>query len=319
MRVCNVEGILTRHSIRYITFLNIGLFAGKDNVKQNLLALLFFLIILTTGGLLLFNYYYWYAIFSCPEKSLVVVIPSYNNAAWYKKNLDSVFGQRYTNYRIIYIDDCSTDQTGDLVNVYVKAMHQDHRVTIIRNHCQRGVLANLVHAIGTCDDHEIVIDLDGDDWLKDNRVFKRVNAIYQDPDVWLTYGQYETYPVGNKGICKQLPDWVIEQQAYRTYPWITSHLRTFYAGLFKLIKIEDCQYNNDFYRVGNDQLFMFCMLEMAGYHSRFVPEVLYVYNVMNALNEFRIHHNQEKPIIAHTRSKRTYAPLPDDYVWCAVH
>ena len=54
------------------------------------------------------------------EHPLVVIIPSYNNAQWYKKNLDSVFNQRYSNYRIIYLDDASTDQTGYLVEKYIQ-------------------------------------------------------------------------------------------------------------------------------------------------------------------------------------------------------
>ncbi len=49
------------------------------------------------------------------ENRFVIVIPSNNNKDWYQKNLDSVFNQRYLNYRVIYIDDGSTDNTGTLV------------------------------------------------------------------------------------------------------------------------------------------------------------------------------------------------------------
>jgi len=41
------------------------------------------------------------------EKSMVVIIPSYNNESYCEKNLTSVFSQQYENYRVIYIDDCS--------------------------------------------------------------------------------------------------------------------------------------------------------------------------------------------------------------------
>ena len=45
------------------------------------------------------------------ERSIVVIIPSYNNVRWVEKNLMSVFEQKYENFRVIYIDDCSTDGT----------------------------------------------------------------------------------------------------------------------------------------------------------------------------------------------------------------
>src|SRR3989304_2120498 len=55
------------------------------------------------------------------EKHFVVIVPSYNNKDWYQKNLDSIFMQKYTNYHVVYIDDVSTDGTGDLVEKYVQA------------------------------------------------------------------------------------------------------------------------------------------------------------------------------------------------------
>ena len=48
---------------------------------------------------------------NCVEKPIVVVIPSYNNERWVENNLTSVFKQNYQNYRVIYVDDCSTDNT----------------------------------------------------------------------------------------------------------------------------------------------------------------------------------------------------------------
>ena len=53
------------------------------------------------------------------QKPIVVIIPSYKNAQWYQRNLDSVCFQNYSNYRIIYIDDCSPDGTADLVQSYI--------------------------------------------------------------------------------------------------------------------------------------------------------------------------------------------------------
>src|SRR4051812_23126452 len=64
------------------------------------------------------------------EQSFVVIIPSYNNKDWYENNLQSVYKQHYTNYRVVYIDDVSTDDTYNLVQSHVEALGQGWRTTI---------------------------------------------------------------------------------------------------------------------------------------------------------------------------------------------
>jgi len=117
------------------------------------------------------------------QKKLVVVIPSYNNQEWYQKNLDSVFNQNYENYRIIYINDASTDKTGELVEKYVKEKKQNHRVSLIKNTSQEGATANRYKGSHLCKDDEIVLILDGDDWLAHNKVMQVINKTYSCDDI----------------------------------------------------------------------------------------------------------------------------------------
>ncbi len=222
------------------------------------------------------------------ERPLVVVIPSYHNAEWYQRNLDSVFMQQYQNYRVIYIDDCSPDGTGNLVEKYVKDQEQENRVTIIHNTKRRGALANHYRAIHMCENHEIVLCLDGDDWLKHKHVFERVNYAYKDPNVWLTYGQYEIYPTSELGHCRKLPESIISHHAYRECMWVTSALRTFYAGLFKQIKLQDLLLDGNFFQASGDLAFMYPMLEMANGKFTFIDDILYVYNCATPHNDFKM-------------------------------
>ena len=39
-----------------------------------------------------------------------IITPSYNNVEWVEFNLASVLNQTYSNYRVMYIDDASTDE-----------------------------------------------------------------------------------------------------------------------------------------------------------------------------------------------------------------
>lgn len=213
-----------------------------------------------------------------PENRFVVVIASYNNQEWVKQNLDSVFEQNYKNYRIIYIDDCSLDGTGQLVENYIKEKKRESQVTLIRNEKRVGALANHYKAIHLCDPSEICVILDGDDWLYHSAVLDRLNKEYSDPDVWMTYGQF-MYKDGIKGWGEQLPQEYLESNRAREYLWVTTALRTFYAGLGQKIHKEDLYDEGDFFRITGDLALMFPIFEMAGKHSRFIPDILYVYNV----------------------------------------
>lgn len=243
------------------------------------------------------------------ERYIVVVIPSYNNSRWYKLNLGNLFAQNYTNYHVIYIDDCSDDNTYELVKKFVADCRQDYRVTLIRNPERQGALYNIYHAIHSCPDKAIILTLDGDDWLKGRDVLSTINQAYSNSNVWLTYGQFEEYPRGNLGICHPMPDYIVQSKSYRKQEWFTSHLRTFYAGLFKRVKKEDMMQDGKFYTVTWDQAFLFPMLEMANGHFLFIDKILYVYNQANPLNDFKQHLRKQLLTEREIRRKEQYAPL----------
>lgn len=222
-----------------------------------------------------------------PEKPVVVVIPSYNNSQWYERNLDSVISQKYSNFKVIYLDDCSPDGTGKLVEKYRKEHHLENKITLIRNSVRRGALANIYTAVHSCDDLAIVVTLDGDDWLKHEFVLTRVNKEYTQQGAWMTYGHYECYPKGDSEPQKEMKPVIVHYNMYREWDWITSHLRTFYAWLFKQIKLEDFLFEGNFFDVTWDMAFMFPMLEMSGERARPIPDILYVYNCANPINDFK--------------------------------
>lgn len=246
------------------------------------------------------------------QRYIVIVIPSYNNSRWCKTNLGSVFAQNYTNYHVIYIDDCSSDDTYDLVKTCIKEAGQEHRVTLLRNSDRHGALYNLYHAIHSLPDRAIVATLDGDDWFKSTDVLATINQAYSDPNVWLTYGQFEEFPRGSLGICHPMPDYIIANKSYRKENWFTSHLRTFYAGLFKRIDKRDLMHEGEFLSVTWDQAFMFPMLEMADGRIKFIDKIMYVYNQANPLNDFKQHLRKQLAFERMIRRKESYEPLPSD-------
>ncbi|GMU19729.1 MAG: hypothetical protein AMXMBFR12_09210 [Candidatus Babeliales bacterium] len=231
------------------------------------------------------------------EKKIVIVITSYNNRNWYEYNLKSVLGQRYTNYRVIYIDDHSSDQTTEFVKTFVTQKNQWHRFTIIENATWESQMANHYKAVYMCDDDEIVVQIDGDDWFADDMVLNLLNKIYSYSDVWLTYGQFISWPQAEVGCSREIPEQVRASNAIREFGFCYSHPRTFYAWLFKKIKLKDLIYKGSFIPAAPtpDVLMMYPMIEMAGIHAQFIPDILYCWNRKNSLSQHNLPVKKEMP------------------------
>lgn len=45
-----------------------------------------------------------------------VIMPVHNGEKYIKEAIDSIINQTYKNIELIIIDDCSTDQTADIIN-----------------------------------------------------------------------------------------------------------------------------------------------------------------------------------------------------------
>ena len=240
-------------------------------------------------------------------KKIAIVIPSYNNRQWYKQNLFSLCTQDYDNFRAIYVDDGSTDKTGELVEKWIADNNFGDRIHLIRNPHRVGAMQNLYDIIHSCADNEIVIILDGDDWFAHNGVLKKINDVYSNQNCWMTYGQYVSWPDNVPGYSSQIPPHITDTNNFRGYEWCSSHLRSFYAWLFKKIKKEDlispC---GTFYPMAWDQAVMFPMLEMSGYRAQFISDVLYVYNAANPINDSKVNRQLQQNLETVIRNQRRY-------------
>lgn len=248
-------------------------------------------------------------------RSYVVIIPSYNNIKWWRKNIDSVLeleiipGQ--IDYRIIYIDDCSTDGTGAAVEQYIKDWKLNSgsqlSITVVRNKTRQGAMHNWYRAIHSCHDDEVVVSLDGDDWLAHKQVLLKLEREYA-LGYWLTYGQWISYPNEKTGRNNKI---LSAQVPIRQRQFMTSHLRTFYAGLFKQIKLKDfLDSNNKFYAMACDVAMMIPMIEMCGVaRCKFITDVLYIYNLSNPISDDRQNCNLQKQFAAQIKARPSYQPV----------
>lgn len=59
-----------------------------------------------------------------------IVLPTYNGSRYIRESIDSILGQTYTDWELIIVDDCSTDDTLEIVRGYES---MDSRIRVIHN------------------------------------------------------------------------------------------------------------------------------------------------------------------------------------------
>lgn len=240
-----------------------------------------------------------------------IIVPLYNVEKWIKRCLRSIKLQTYKNFECIIIDDISTDNSANIIAEEIK---NDSRFRLIVNKEKKYALRNIYDSLKEVkpNDDDIIITVDGDDWLAGKDVLSYLNDIYNKNNCWMTYGSYIEYPSKIKGkFAKQLPQEIILSNSFREYEWCTSHLRTFKHFLWDNIKKEDLinPNTNKFIKSAWDLAFMFPMLEMSGLRSLYIEKPLYIYNRENPLNEDKIDHKTQLEEENISRRAKKYSRL----------
>jgi glycosyltransferase involved in cell wall biosynthesis len=94
------------------------------------------------------------------QPSVCIMIPVYNQGAFVAKAIESALEQDYENLQILIADDCSTDDTAEMIKPYLK----NEKVTYKRNDTNIGRVANYRKCLYEYTNTDWVINLDGDDY-----------------------------------------------------------------------------------------------------------------------------------------------------------
>jgi len=237
-----------------------------------------------------------------------VIVPFYNCEKWIGKCIDSVKRQKYKNFTCVLVDDMSTDNTIDVVR---KKIAGDQRFKLIVNKTKKYALRNIVETIDVleCKDEDINILLDGDDWFASSKTLCRLCDAYED-NTLMTYGSYVYNPGGQKGVePSEYPEEVVKNNTFRQDQWRASHLRTFKHKLWKHLDKNDLKDGDKYYEMTYDQAIMLPLLEMASERSKYIPEVLHVYNKENPLNVDKIKEKQQFELAQKIRNKKPYTRI----------
>jgi len=237
-----------------------------------------------------------------------ILMLGYNSLPFIEKSLASALGQEYDNFDVIAIDAATNDGTWDLLSRY----QDDPRLTTVRNERRRYVVENTFSGCRIAKPGTVMVQLDFDDWLASHRVLSILDEVYSAGDVWMTYGTYTEYPPRDVShLYSAYPHEVIEANSFRTYSrWLASHLRTFRRELCLQIDQDALRGpDGEFVKTAGDVALMYPMLEMAGHHSRYVPEILYVYNKLNPLSDDRVDPVDQEHVAAVLRGLPPQQPL----------
>lgn len=241
---------------------------------------------------------------------IVVITMFHNPGRFLAKCVESLTNQDFDNFHVLFLDDASTDNSADILPA------QDGRVRCFRNPSRMGASHNLHYLLTQhCEPEDIVVCLDGDDWLACPDALSRINTRYNEHDCWVLYGQFR-YVDGRRGFSEPFAS-AEDFMTARLY-WRTSHLRSFRAGLFQRIAEQDPEYSclksegGQWLEFASDVALMFPLLEMAGFDRvRFNESVLYIYNDQNPISEHNRDRKKQLEEFTRIARKRPFARIED--------
>ena len=236
---------------------------------------------------------------------MIILTTTYNCENFVERSLLTIMTQRFKDFNCYITDDMSTDKTVDIIK---KTISGDDRFILIENKqkmYQPGNYDQVIRGLDIPDD-EICVEVDGDDWLPNSNVLGYIDNVYQNNNVWMTSGSFK-YHDGRPGFSNPPSQY----NNVRKQTFTLSHLRTWKSWLWKKINQDDLKDKNEkYWSVAGDLSFMFPMFEMSGKeHYVFLPEILYIYNESNPINDHKVNMNNVILTVNEIRNKKEYNKL----------
>jgi glycosyltransferase involved in cell wall biosynthesis len=137
-----------------------------------------------------------------------VVMPTYNWEKYIERSLSSLLSQDYPNMNIVITDDCSQDNTIQLIKNIKQKIKSN--IALIQNKTNKWIADNMNIGLHIADWKYIAI-LDQDDIRLDkSKISKQINFLEKNPDHWIVWTNVEvdqmtkknntTFPLTDKDI-----------------------------------------------------------------------------------------------------------------------
>jgi glycosyltransferase involved in cell wall biosynthesis len=253
------------------------------------------------------------------EQPISVIVPFYNAEKYLPTCLESVATQDYDNYTVYLINDCSTDNSEQVVKDFIESLplYMQGRFILINNKANRGAVYNQIHTLKTypIDDNSLIILLDGDDSLRnDNNIFNFYNTLFSENKTDYAYGSCWSLADNIPLISQPYPKQVRKNRSYRDYKFNWGmpypHLRVFRKKLVNNLDNELFQDEvGNWFKAGGDNATFYNIIEQADPDKVVaVQEIFYNYNDVNPLNDYKVNGDIQNKNAAKITNKKVKIP-----------
>lgn len=249
------------------------------------------------------------------KNRFIVIVTTYNVVDWITMNITMIKYQSFTNWKCLIVDDGSTDGTYETL---LTLTQNDNNFQVIQTEdYEQGQGAAYLKAIKSFifEKEDIIVEVDGDDWLSSCFVLAYLDQVYRQESIWMTYGQYQEYPLGNLGGHYQmyLDNAVDSTNTYREAPFPYSHLKTYKYHLLERVRERDLidPLTRKPWNKAWDHALCLPMVEMAGKNRIYrCEDILYTLNRSDSLqNEGKNSHRLQKEVEQRIRTQKRYSRL----------
>lgn len=129
---------------------------------------------------------------------VTILMPTYNVAPWVKESIDSVLAQTYTDFELLVLDDCSSDNTVGIVRSYV-----DPRIRIVEGEHNVGLSENLNKGL-SLSNTELLARMDGDDIAEPTWLERGVAVLDEHPEIGICSFGFQFF--GTKSTSVRFPE-----------------------------------------------------------------------------------------------------------------
>lgn len=124
-----------------------------------------------------------------------VIMPSYNKGEYIGEAIESICCQTFRDWELIIIDDCSLDNSAEVVRSY-----QDDRIRFYENPSNLGIAGNRNKGIDLAKGEYIAL-LDADDISPPNRLADEVVFLDEHPEIDVVFGDFQE--IDERGVVKE--------------------------------------------------------------------------------------------------------------------
>ena len=170
-----------------------------------------------------------------------IIMPSYNTANYIEASIESVRHQTYENWELIIVDDCSTDNTDEVVRPFLT----DGRIRYLKNEQNSGAAMSRNRALREAKGKWIAF-LDSDDLWLPEKLEKQV-AFMEQNGYHFSYTNYEEINMaGEKTGVRVTGPKRITKTGMFNYCWPGCLTVMYDAKAVGLVQIADIKKNNDY-------------------------------------------------------------------------